>query len=86
MRVAATAAVTAMADMRDIAERIRERIAGLDPGHPLTVSMGMALAAPGADPNQVFARADQALYRAKSQGRDRVAVAEPAEPVLALVG
>lgn len=65
---------TAMADMRDIAERIRERIAGLDPGHPLTVSMGMALAAPGADPNQVFARTDQALYRAKALGRDQLVV------------
>jgi len=43
------------------------------PGHPLTVSVGVALCdGRGADPAQVVGTADRALYRAKSDGRNRV--------------
>ena len=39
----------------------------------LTVSIGVAAGEPGRDaPDQVFDRADQALYRAKAGGRDRL--------------
>ncbi len=44
----------------------------------LTVSVGVAVAqAPEEGSEAVLERADQALYRAKSDGRDRVVVAEP---------
>lgn len=40
---------------------------------PITVSIGVALIAPGDQgPDQVLARADQALYLAKTNGRNRV--------------
>ena len=42
---------------------------------PVTVSVGVAAGDPMRDsPEQTFDRADQALYRAKAGGRDRVAV------------
>lgn len=68
-----------------LARRIRERIArGLinHPVHgavPVTVSIGSSMASQGdRDIQDVIARADRALYKAKSQGRNRVVVAEPA--------
>jgi diguanylate cyclase (GGDEF)-like protein len=43
----------------------------------ITVSMGVAEPdEPGADPDEVIRAADQALYRAKRTGRNRIAVAE----------
>ncbi len=58
--------------MREVAQRISGRIGELQLGHALTVSMGMAMGEAGAEPREVFGRADQALYRAKSQGRDQM--------------
>lgn len=58
--------------IREVAERISERIKGLPLDHPLTVSMGMAMGGAGDEPRKVFERADQALYRAKAQGRDQL--------------
>jgi diguanylate cyclase (GGDEF)-like protein len=62
------------------AERLRaavaaQPIAGLD----ITVSVGVAASAPGTFFvwDDVFARADAALYRAKADGRDRVATEGP---------
>ncbi len=57
----------------EIAERIRENVT-LEPlPFPVTVSIGIASShAPGETPERVFERADQALYRAKSAGRNRV--------------
>lgn len=63
---------TPAAGIREVARRINERIANIQLGHALTVSMGMAMGAVGAEPRTVFERADQALYRAKSQGRDQL--------------
>lgn len=71
---------TALAGAVVFAERLRERIAetpfALAHGHPLglTASIGVAFF-PSADVNTVedlFARADEALYRAKADGRNRV--------------
>ncbi|EXJ16820.1 sensor domain-containing diguanylate cyclase [Imhoffiella purpurea] len=43
------------------------------PGHALTASIGVALCdGRGADPSQVVAAADRALYRAKAGGRNQV--------------
>ncbi|WP_258724330.1 histidine kinase N-terminal 7TM domain-containing diguanylate cyclase [Cellulomonas sp. NS3] len=43
----------------------------------VTISLGVAEAAPGDTPESLLHRADDALYRAKSDGRDRVVVAGP---------
>jgi diguanylate cyclase (GGDEF)-like protein len=67
-----------------VAERLRASAAetpleGLD--RPITVSIGAATARPGDAPcslDQALARADAALYRAKSEGRNRVASADAA--------
>ena len=63
----------AMAD----AERLRERISALDMPIPrpigrLTVSIGVAQYDPGETIVETFARADEALYKAKQRGRNRV--------------
>ncbi|WP_374013418.1 GGDEF domain-containing protein [Pseudoxanthomonas koreensis] len=42
---------------------------------PVTVSVGVALQGPGEDFEALFKRADEALYEAKHQGRNRVVVA-----------
>ena len=59
------------------AERLRERISALDVPIPrsigrLTVSIGVAQYKPGETIMQTFARADEALYKAKQRGRNRV--------------
>ena len=59
------------------AERLRERISTLDVPLPrsigkLTVSIGVAQYQPGESIMQTFARADEALDRAKKLGRNRV--------------
>ncbi|MEP3226756.1 MAG: GGDEF domain-containing protein [Parasphingorhabdus sp.] len=64
-----------------LAERIRQGFASLqhsDLGEDirLTASFGLATAREGETYKQLFARADEALYRAKSRGRDRVENAE----------
>lgn len=62
-----------------VAARLGDRTRGLevDPRHPdqhLTVSVGIAEFRPGESIEDVIQRADRALYRAKSSGRDRVEV------------
>ena len=64
-----------LADASEIAHRIRERLAQAALPFALTVSIGIAAGDPMRDqPTEVFQRADQALYRAKATGRDRVVV------------
>jgi diguanylate cyclase (GGDEF)-like protein len=71
-----------------IAERVRSGIAGLgqehatSPGGFLTVSVGVASARPGGDMlrEDLFRLADEGLYAAKRDGRDRIAVAPAAQP------
>ena len=70
-----------------VAEAIRAHVAALGVAHPrssaaphVTVSIGVATAALGGftSPEELVARADAALYRAKAEGRNRVAVMEGA--------
>ncbi len=59
----------------EVAERLRDVVGGSPCGGvPVTVSVGVAVTAPGEqfDFNEVFKRADAALYEAKRLGRDRV--------------
>lgn len=64
-----------------LAERIRKAFVqikhdGLNDDIRLTASFGVATARPGESYERLFARADAALYRAKTNGRDRVESAE----------
>jgi diguanylate cyclase (GGDEF)-like protein len=59
------------------AERLRlavqgARLAGLDDAYAMTVSIGVVTIEPGEHINAALARADHALYVAKSAGRNRV--------------
>jgi diguanylate cyclase (GGDEF)-like protein len=74
----------------DLAERLRARVGVENVAGGIGVTMSFGVSASGPDEpfdyTTVFARADAALYRAKSDGRDRVRLAEPeglAVPVLA---
>ncbi|PAS97891.1 MAG: hypothetical protein BSR46_13040 [Candidatus Dactylopiibacterium carminicum] len=59
------------------AERIRDAVGGRDfgLGHRLSLSAGVAELRPDDTPDSLLQRADEALYRAKRSGRDRVCVA-----------
>jgi diguanylate cyclase (GGDEF)-like protein len=67
-----------------VAERLRRGVEELGiprapDGGSLTVSVGVATAAPpfaDGDPRALVARADRAMYRAKQQGKNRVASAD----------
>jgi diguanylate cyclase (GGDEF)-like protein len=66
-----------LAVARQVAERIREHVAaqpinmqGLEV--QVTLSLGVSVAAPGEAADELIARADKALYAAKSAGRNRV--------------
>ncbi len=54
---------------------LRQAVAHLPLGLPLTVSVGLAAQHPGESAQETLRRADAALYQAKTQGRDRVVVA-----------
>ena len=57
-------------------EFLRQGVATLPVGLVVSASIGVAQWRPGEDGAAVVARADQALYRAKGLGRDRVEVEE----------
>jgi two-component system, cell cycle response regulator len=59
---------------RSVANKLREEVARADSLVPVTVSAGVATWDHEA-PEQMLRRADQALYRAKDAGRDRVMAA-----------
>ena len=62
-----------------VAERICARVAEAEfPGQKITLSLGVAsLPANGDTPDAVIAAADEALYKAKREGRNRVVKAPP---------
>ena len=65
---------------RGLLERIRQAVQALEIAHSagslqLTVSIGLAQHLPGDTVEHTLERADQALYRAKALGRNRVVVA-----------
>ena len=66
---------TAIEDAKSIAERIRKQVEELrveECPRQITASLGVASWIAGEGPEQFVARADQALYNAKSAGRNRV--------------
>ena len=61
------------------AERLRAAVAAIGDPEALTVSIGLSgLPADAATPNELFSAADDALYRAKRAGRNRVHTARAA--------
>jgi diguanylate cyclase (GGDEF)-like protein len=77
-----------VADAQILAERVRTRIQSehfrTDDLPPCTASIGVAELLPGESRDELLARADLALYRAKELGRNRVEVA-PAAPLSMLL-
>lgn len=76
---------------RHVADAARDAIAALDlahgdvPARRVTASIGVAaVTATRTDASELVRRADTALYIAKSMGRNRVVVDEPAQPPAAL--
>ena len=76
---------TSLDGARQMAEQMRERVKELQIPHErsstaphVTISLGVASQVPDARSNlkDLLIKADQALYMAKSRGRDRVAVVE----------
>lgn len=65
-----------------VAERLRATVAARPAtthqgSRTLTISLGLTLCIPGDSPDTVLHRADQAMYQAKEQGRNRVALLLP---------
>ncbi|WP_409475632.1 diguanylate cyclase [Stenotrophomonas sp. Y-13] len=54
---------------------LRQAVAHLPLGLPVTISIGLATQRAGESAQETLRRADAALYQAKAQGRDRVVVA-----------
>jgi two-component system cell cycle response regulator len=69
-----------VAEIADVAERLRLAVAGSSETVPVTASLGAAVCpAHGTDVAGLFAVADAALYEAKHGGRNRVVMAGPAD-------
>lgn len=66
---------THLHDGTRLGERLRQAVAsfGFPHGEPVTVSIGLAPLLAGDNSHQLVARADRALYRAKDEGRNRLA-------------
>jgi diguanylate cyclase len=70
---------TSLDDAQVCAERLRISVSSLtglaDPDERITISIGLAECRPGETADDLLSRVDSALYRAKQNGRDRVAIA-----------
>lgn len=66
-----------LAQAMELAERLRAGVARAEVAEtgPITASMGVAQLAPGETGTALLQRADDAMYRAKSSGRNRVVAA-----------
>lgn len=65
----------------EVAERLRRAVALPTTGVAVTASAGVTvLSGADADPHRLVALADEALYRAKRGGRDRVEIGSPPPP------
>lgn len=69
-------------DARTMGEKIRRIIREQPAEHAgqkieITISLGIAEYRQGENPDRLFSRVDQALYRAKTQGRDRTELETP---------
>jgi len=77
--------VTRDFDAAELAERLRQRVEGLQVADrhqcpvPVTLSIGIATLCAGETGGSWLKRADEALYRAKADGRNCCRVAEPPE-------
>jgi diguanylate cyclase (GGDEF)-like protein/PAS domain S-box-containing protein len=69
------------AGLNETAERVRILVAQSEVRHdglalPVQVSVGGSLASPADTPESLFGRADAALYTAKNEGRNRIAIVD----------
>lgn len=78
----AVLALAAPEDAAALAERLRDGIARVGADAGVTASVGLTVVRPGDDDHEVLLRADQAMYRAKSAGGDRVGVDLPSGAAL----
>ena len=78
---------TSVEDARRLADKLGQRMREfrVDGVPHFTASFGVATYEPGDDAESLFAKADRALYEAKSTGRDRVVVYQPGGPATASV-
>ncbi|SPE34548.1 putative Diguanylate cyclase [Burkholderiales bacterium] len=78
---------TSLNEARVCAERLRRAVAELsvlpDPKLRVHISIGLAECVLGESCEEYMARTDRALYQAKRDGRNRVAIGEREEPLLA---
>jgi diguanylate cyclase (GGDEF)-like protein len=65
---------TPLAEAQNVADKFRVLIKNehITPDLVVTASFGIAKLKTNEDPQQLIVRTDKALYRAKSEGRDRV--------------
>jgi diguanylate cyclase (GGDEF)-like protein len=68
------------AAVQRFAQRVREDFGTIAGNRPVTLSAGIAFAAPGETLGDALRRADAALYAAKQAGRDRIVIADAAAP------
>ncbi|WP_224418588.1 MULTISPECIES: diguanylate cyclase [Modicisalibacter] len=72
---------TARDGAQRLAERVRAQIAASDfSGISITVSLGLTALLADDDAGRLFARADEALYRAKRDGRNRLVILDAPPP------
>ncbi|OHU91815.1 MULTISPECIES: sensor domain-containing diguanylate cyclase [Pseudoalteromonas] len=66
---------TYLSHAQQLSEKLRERLAACECEVPITISVGIAQYQPQESEDEFLKRADDALYRAKNRGRDRVELA-----------